>query len=198
MRMKLSALILGVAVFKMCFSTVAAAAEPSKNDRVVKDGMMVSLQMTLSGEDGKMIESSTDKDPVKYVQGQHMIPVGLENELAGMKVGQEKHVKLAEAYGPINPRAFQEIPKNQIPPNELKQIKVGSMVPLTAPNGETIGAPVSAIKERAIVVNLNHPMAGKTLVFDVKVLDIQPFTPPPANQPPLPAPGKPAIPAPPK
>jgi len=186
---KFSAAILGVAVFGMFFSTGATAAEPSKDDKVVKDGMMVSLEYTLIGDDGKVIESNKGKEPVKYIQGEKTgLPTGLEKELVGMKVGQEKHVRLENAYGTINPRAFQEIPKNQIPPNELKQIKVGSMVPLTAPNGETIGAPVSQIKDKSIVVNLNHPMAGKTLIFVVKVLDIQPAPPPQAAQPAEPAP----------
>jgi len=192
MRMKLSALILGLAAFQMYLST-AVAAEPSNNEKVIKDGMMVTLQYTLSGEDGKMIESGTNKDPIKYVQGTNMIPAGLEKELVGMKVGQEKHVKVPNAYGAINPRAYQEIPKSQIPPNELKRIKVGSMIPLTSPNGQWYDFPVSEVKERTIVVNLNHPMAGKTLIFDVKVLDIQPAPPIPAEQP-----AKPQSPAQPK
>jgi FKBP-type peptidyl-prolyl cis-trans isomerase SlyD len=193
--MKFSAMILGIVLFRMCLSSAATAAEPSKDDKVVKDGMIVSLQYTLSGEDGKVIESNKGKEPVKYIQGEKTgMPTGLERELVGMKVGQEKHVRLENAYGTVNPRAFQEIPKNQIPPNEMKQIKVGSMVPLTTPNGDTIGAPVSEIKERSIVVNLNHPMAGKTLVFDVKVLDVQPAPPPPEPT----QPAKPQSPAQPK
>jgi FKBP-type peptidyl-prolyl cis-trans isomerase SlyD len=188
-------MILGIVLFRMCLSSAATAAEPSKDDKVVKDGMIVSLQYTLSGEDGKVIESNKGKEPVKYIQGEKTgMPTGLERELVGMKVGQEKHVRLENAYGTVNPRAFQEIPKNQIPPNEMKQIKVGSMVPLTTPNGDTIGAPVSEIKERSIVVNLNHPMAGKTLVFDVKVLDVQPAPPPPEPT----QPAKPQSPAQPK
>jgi FKBP-type peptidyl-prolyl cis-trans isomerase SlyD len=116
-----------------------------------------------------------------------------------MKVGQEKHVtvKPEDAYGSVDPRRFQEFPKDKIPPEELKQIKVGSLIPLTAQNGQTFQFPVSEVKEKTIVVNLNHPMAGKTLVFDVKVLDIQPAPPPPpqTSQPSPPtAPAKPAAP----
>ena len=204
MRMKFSALILGVALFKMFLATGAAAAEKSNDEKVIKDGMLVSLQYTLSGEDGKTIETNKGKDPLKYVQGQNMMIPGLEKELAGMKVGQEKHVKVKpeDAYGQVDSRRYQEFPKDKIPPDELKQIKVGSMIPLTAPNGQTFTFPVSEIKEKTIVVNLNHPMAGKTLVFDVKVLDIQPSPPPQATQPPQAAqppqpapPGKPTQPA---
>ena len=204
MRIKFSALILAVGVFRMFLATGASAAESSKEEKVVKNGLLVSLQYTLSGEDGKTIESNKGKEPLKYVQGQNMMIPGLEKELAGMKVGQEKHVKVKpeDAYGQVDPRRYQEFPKDKIPPDELKQIKVGSMIPLTAPNGQTFTFPVSEIKEKTIVVNLNHPMAGKTLVFDVKVVDIQPAPPPQATQPPQAAqppqpapPGKPAQPA---
>jgi len=201
--MKFSKLILGILIFKM-FVVSAAAAEKSGDEKVVKNGSLVSLQYTLSGEDGKTIESNKGKEPLKYVQGQNMMIPGLEKELVGMKIGQEKHVKVKpeDAYGPVDPKRYQEFPKDKIPPEQLAQIKVGSMIPLTAPNGQTFSFPVTEIKEKAIVVNLNHPMAGKTLVFDVKVLDIQPAPPPQAaqppqaTQPPQPAqPGKPAQPA---
>jgi FKBP-type peptidyl-prolyl cis-trans isomerase SlyD len=193
MRARFSAAVLGVAVFRMFLSAGATAAEPSKDDKVVKDGMVISLEYTLIGQDGKVMESNRGKEPLKYIQGEKTgMPPGLEKELVGMKVGQEKHVRLENAYGAVNPQAFQEIPKKQIPPSELKQIKVGSMVPLTTPNGQEISAPVSEIKEKTIVVNLNHPMAGKTLVWVVKVLDIQPPPPPQAAEPAEPAPpGKP-------
>ena len=200
MRTKLPALILGAAVLELFLASSAVAAEKSTDTKVVKDNMTVSLQYTLAGEDGKVIESNKGKEPLKYVQGQNMMIPGLEKELAGMKVGQEKHVKVKpeDAYGTIDPRRYQEFPKDKIPPEELKQIKVGSMIPLTAPNGYTFHFPVSEIKENTIVVNLNHPMAGKTLVFDVKVLDIQPFVPPqPAQAAPPGTAAKPSQPAPP-
>jgi len=194
MRVKLSALKLGVCASLALFSTAILAAEKSSDEKVVKDGMVVSLEYTLIGDDGKIIESNKGKEPLQYIQGEQTgMPPGLEKELVGMKVGQEKQVRLENAYGTVNPRAFQEIPKSQIPPSELKQIKVGSMVPLAAPNGETIGVPVSQIKEKSIVVNLNHPMAGKTLLFHVKVLNIEPAPPPDATQP-----AKPQAPAAPK
>jgi FKBP-type peptidyl-prolyl cis-trans isomerase SlyD len=196
---KVSAVVFGVLVFKLFLAASAVAAQENKNDAVIKDGILVSLQYTLSGEDGKMIESNNGKEPLQFVQGQHRLIPGLEKELTGMKVGQEKHVtvKPEDAYGSVDPRRFQEFPKDKIPPEELKQIKVGSLIPLTAQNGQTFQFPVSEVKEKTIVVNLNHPMAGKTLVFDVKVLDIQPAPPPPpqTSQPSPPtAPAKPAAP----
>src|SRR5881397_1337975 len=83
----------------------AATAEKSKDDRVVKDGMMVSLHYTLKGTDGKVMETSKGRDPLKYIHGQKMMIPGLEKELTGMKVGGEKHVtvKPEDGYGKVNP-----------------------------------------------------------------------------------------------
>jgi FKBP-type peptidyl-prolyl cis-trans isomerase 2 len=124
-----------------------------------------------------------------------MIP-GLEKELTGMKVGGEKHVtvKPEDAYGKVNPNAVQEIPKEKIPPNALK---VGAVLAAKSPEGMVVPMTVRQIKEKTVVMDLNHPMAGKTLVFDVKVVDIQPApVPPPSAQPAKPAaPAKPTAPA---
>ncbi len=195
MRLKFSALILEVAVFKMCLSTGAVAAEGSKDEKIIKDGTEVSLQYTLSGEDGKTIESNKGKEPLKYVHGQHTMIPGLEKELTGMKVGQEKHVKVKpeDGYGQVDPRGYQEFPKEKIP-QEMQ--KVGAELMLRGPQGQAFPVRVKEIKEKTVVLDMNHPMAGKTLVFDVKILDIKPFTPPPAGQPGQPAPAaKPAQPA---
>jgi FKBP-type peptidyl-prolyl cis-trans isomerase 2 len=190
--------MLVIAVFSLFFASVVMAAQDTKEEKVIKEGSLVSLQYTLAGEDGKTIESNKGKEPLKYVHGQRQMIPGLEKELAGMKVGQEKHVKVKpeDAYGPVNKAAFQEIPKDKIPPEKLKEMKVGTVVPAQTPDGQTIPVRVHEIKDQTIVFDGNHPMAGKTLVFDVKVLDIQPGQAPQPTQPSQPAqPAKPAQPA---
>jgi FKBP-type peptidyl-prolyl cis-trans isomerase SlyD len=172
----------------------AATTEKAKNDRVVKDGMMVSLDYTLKNPEGKVIETSKGREPLKYIHGQKMMIPGLEKELTGMKVGGEKHVtvKPEDGYGKINPNAVQEFPKEKIPPNALK---VGAVLAARSPEGMVVPMTVKQIKEKTVVMDMNHPMAGKTLVFDVKVIDIQPAPPPPAQPAAPAAPTKPAAPA---
>ena len=202
MRTKLLALIAALAVLGSALPAVLQSSEKAKNE-VVKDGSVVSLQYSLSGEDGKLIESNKGKDPLKYTHGTQQIVPGLEKELAGMKVGGEKRVKVKpeDGYGPINSKAFQELPKEQIPPNGLK---VGAILAAKGPQGQTIPVRIHEIKEKTVVVDLNHPMAGKTLLFDVKILDIQPSVAPTTPQPAKPAappqsqPAKPAQPTQPK
>jgi FKBP-type peptidyl-prolyl cis-trans isomerase SlyD len=181
-------------------ATGAFAAEKGKETNVVKDGSVVSLEYTLSGEDGKPIESNKGKAPIKFTQGSHQIVPGLEKGVAGMKVGEEKRVKVTpeEGYGPVNPKGFQELPKDKIPSEALK---VGTVLVAKGPQGQQIPVRVHEIKEKTVVVDLNHPMAGKTLVFDVKVLDVQPpaatTAPTQPTQPAAPAQSsKPAQPAP--
>jgi FKBP-type peptidyl-prolyl cis-trans isomerase SlyD len=172
----------------------SATAEKTKDDRVVKDGMMVSVEYTLKNPDGKVIETSKGKEPLKYIHGRRMMIPGLEKELTGMKVGGEKHVtiKPEDGYGKIDPKAVQEVPKDKIPADALK---VGAVLAARSPEGMVIPMTVREIKEKTVVMDLNHPMAGKTLVFDVKVVDIQPEPQSPAPPAKAATPAKPAVPA---
>jgi FKBP-type peptidyl-prolyl cis-trans isomerase 2 len=146
--------------------------QTKKEDKAVKDGSVVSLEYTLSDEKGKMIESNKGKTPLTYTHGQGQIIPGLEKELAGMKAGGQKNVRVKpeEAYGPVDPKAFREIPRDNVPPEALK---VGTT--LYAKNSQGQGFPVRVheIKEKTVVLDLNHPLAGKALTFDVKVLDVK-------------------------
>jgi FKBP-type peptidyl-prolyl cis-trans isomerase SlyD len=201
MRVKLWRLLVGAAVCNALVFTGAFAAEKSKDANVIKDGSVVSLEYTLSGEDGKTIESNKGKAPLKYTHGGQQIVPGLEKNLTGMKMGEEKRVKVnpEEGYGPVDPKGFQEFPKDKIPSEGLK---VGAVLTARGPQGQQVPVRVHEIKEKTVVLDLNHPMAGKTLVFDIKVLDVQPAS---ASQPPQPGqpsapqqPAKPAQPAAPK
>ena len=200
MRIQFWRFLVTVAALAMLLSTGAFSAETSKENNVVKDGSVVSLQYTLSSEDGKTIESNKGKTPLKYTHGNRQIVPGLEKELAGMKVGEEKRVTVSpeEGYGPVNPKGFQEFPKDKIPTEGLK---VGAVLMAKGPQGQQVPVRVHEIKEKTVVLDLNHPMAGKILVFDVKVLGIEPAgaqLPKPAAPATQPQPAKPAEPAQPK
>lgn len=195
MRIQLLALAAALAVLGAASPAVVRSAEKAKQENVVKDGAVVSLQYSLSEEDGKLIESNKGKDPLKYTHGSKQIVPGLEKELAGMKIGGEKRVKVKpeDAYGAVNSKAFQEVPKEQIPANGLK---VGATLAAKGPHGQEIPVRIHEIKEKTVVLDLNHPMAGKTLLFDIKILDVQASVPSSSPQPAKPAaPAQPAKPA---
>jgi FKBP-type peptidyl-prolyl cis-trans isomerase SlyD len=186
MRIQLLALAAALAVLGAASPATVRSAEKVKQENVVKDGSVVSLQYSLSEEDGKLIESNKGKDPLKYTHGSKQIVPGLEKELAGMKIGGEKRVKVKpeDAYGAVNSKAFQEVPKEQIPANGLK---IGATLAAKGPHGQEIPVRIHEIKEKTVVLDLNHPMAGKTLLFDIKILDIQPSVAPSSPQPAQPA-----------
>lgn len=170
--MKIATPLSVVAALGLLLLTSTVFSQTTKGDKVIKNGSMVSLEYTLSDDKGKMIESNKGKGPLNYVQGRGQIIPGLEKELMGMAVGGTKKIKVKpeDAYGPVNPKAFQEIPKANLPAEALK---VGATLVARNPQGQSIPVRVHEIKEKTVVMNFNHPMAGKTLSFDVKVLDIK-------------------------
>jgi FKBP-type peptidyl-prolyl cis-trans isomerase SlyD len=180
MRMRLASFLPIIVIFIAGGQVFAASAEKPEDNRVVKDGMLVSLDYTVKTPDGKVLETSKGSRPLQYIHGKKMMIPGLEKELTGMKIGAEKHVtvKPEEGYGKLNPKAVQEIPKEKIPPNALK---IGAVLVGTDKNGSPIPMTVREIKEKTVVMDLNHPLAGKTLVFDVKVVDIEPAPPAPTQ-----------------
>ena len=195
MRLRLAGFSPIILIFIAGGHVFAATAEKPKDDRVVRDGMLVSLDYTVKTTDGKLVETSKGSRPLQYIHGKKMMIPGLEKELAGMKVGAEKHVtvKPEEGYGKLNPNAVQEVPKEKVPANALK---IGAMLVGTDKNGAPMPMTVREIKEKTVVMDLNHPLAGKTLVFDVKVVDIQPAPPTsPASKPAPPSPAAPAKPS---
>lgn len=139
----------------------------------VQGNMTVELEYTLT-VDGKVVDSSVGHEPLKYVQGKSQIIPGLERELAGLHVGDSKEVtvKPADGYGELDPAAFIEIPKAQLPKENTPQ--VGMVIGGTDPSGYPFRARVSEVKDQTVTLDLNHPLAGKILNFKVKILSINP------------------------
>jgi FKBP-type peptidyl-prolyl cis-trans isomerase SlyD len=140
---------------------------------MIKNDSVVSFEYTVSDEEGKVLESNKGEAPVTFTQGQHQIIPGLEKGLLGMQLNEEKTIRVQpeEGYGPVDPKGFREVPKTEVPEQRLK---VGAMLHARGPQGEDFAVRVHEIKDETVVLDLNHPMAGKTLNFDVKVVDIQP------------------------
>ena len=159
-----------IATLLLSTGHVAETAEITETQ--IREGSQVALEYTLSDETGSVIESNKGKEPLSYIHGKSQIIPGLEKQLSGMKVGEEKkiQVKPEDGYGPINPKAFQEMPKDKLPPEALK---VGTMLMAQGPKGEEVPVRVHEIKDTTVIMDFNHPMAGKTLSFDVKVSEIK-------------------------
>ena len=139
---------------------------------VISKGRSVSFDYTLTVDD-QIIDTSKGKQPLKYVHGSGAIIPGLEKQLEGLKVGDEKSVTVApqDGYGLVDPNGFHEVPKANLPPGATP--KVGMILEMRSPQGQSFPAMISEVKPTSVVLNLNHPLAGKVLHFLVKIVDIQ-------------------------
>lgn len=136
------------------------------------NGKQVSLEYTLTLEDKSKVDSNVGKEPLVVVLGEHQIIPGLEKQLVGMKTGENKRIEVTpeEAYGPVDPQKRQEVDKTKIPEEARK---IGAKLTGQTPDGKMVFAQVSEIKDNTIVLDLNHPLAGKKLFFDVKMLKVE-------------------------
>lgn len=138
---------------------------------MIKAGSVVKFEYTLSDDSGTILESNKGEEPITYTHGEHQIIPGLENGLVGMAVNEEKKLRVEpeDAYGPVNPQGFTEIPKSEVPEGNLN---VGNVLHARGPKGENFSVRVHEIKPETVILDLNHPLAGKVLNFAVKVLSV--------------------------
>ena len=132
----------------------------------------MSLEYTLTLEDKSKVDSNVGKDPLVVTLGDHQIIPGLEKQIVGMKVGDNKQIEVSpeEGYGPVDPQRRQEVEKTKVPEDARK---VGAKLTGQAPDGRPVFAQVTEVKENTLVLDLNHPLAGKKLFFDVKMLKVE-------------------------
>jgi FKBP-type peptidyl-prolyl cis-trans isomerase SlyD len=169
-----SAWVLCVILLPVSLGAACAHAESKKGapKMTVAAGKQVSLEYTLKLSEKDVLESNVGKEPLTYTQGQGQIIPGLEKALEGMTVGESRHVTVqpADAYGQVNPEAMREVKKELIPPDAQK---VGAQLQAKGQDGRMRYPRVTEVKQDTVVLDFNHPLAGKTLHFDVKVLDIK-------------------------
>jgi FKBP-type peptidyl-prolyl cis-trans isomerase SlyD len=151
---------------------VGAAEKPAKKTAVVADGKTVKVDYTLT-VDGKVVDSTKGRPPMEFKEGAHQVIPGFEKAVMGMKVGQKKSftVKPAEGYGQVNPKAFQEVSRKQLPSDTTP--KAGMILFAKAKDGQRIPVTIKEVKKDSVVIDFNHPLAGKTLHFNVEVVDVK-------------------------
>ncbi len=155
------------------FSSGAVFAQTAGDkSAMIAEGKTVAIEFTIYLEDGSVFGGNEGGEPLVYEQGEGHIPAGLETALVGLKADERKKVTLApdEAYGPINPEAFVDVETDRIPEDART---VGSVLMVNDPNGNRRYVRVHEIKEDKIVIDLNHPLAGQAVTFDVHVLTVE-------------------------
>lgn len=139
----------------------------------VKQNDTVRVHYTGKLTDGQIFDSSLERDPIEFTMGQGQLIPGFEKGLLDMKVNEKKTVEIPadEAYGQPREELIQEVDKNQLP-EEIKP-EPGMGLVSKAPDGREMNLVVREVKEDTIVVDGNHPLAGKDLVFDLEVVEIK-------------------------
>jgi len=155
-------------------AAVAHAEEPEKKEKksVVEAGSTVAIEYTLTLEDGTKVDSNVGGEALSLEQGSGQIIPGLDKQLIGMKVSETKQVKVTpeEAYGQIDPAAFTEVPISELPEDARTP---GMMLMARDDQGRTRRLLVQKIEGDTATLDFNHPLAGKTLIFDVKILEVE-------------------------
>ncbi len=134
----------------------------------IKDGTKVTIEYTLTLPDGTEVDSNVGKEPLPFTQGQGQLIAGLERQINGMKAGDTAviFVSAAEAYGEYDPAKTVTVDKKNMPPD----VKVNSQ--LAGPGGQPVK--VTEVTDTSVTVDVNHPLAGKDLTFDIRILTVEP------------------------
>lgn len=149
-----------------------AAKGSEEGAATVGEGRTVSIEYTLTLEDGTEAQSNVGGEPLTFEPGKEQILPALEKELEGMEVNDTVTVTLPpeKGYGERDPEALQSVKASQIPEEAQKE---GAVLVMQTAQGQQRPVRVHAVKADEVVLDLNHPLAGKTLTFDVKVVDIE-------------------------
>ncbi len=138
----------------------------------IKQGDTVRIHYTGTLLDGKVFDSSEGRDPLEFAVGSGQIISGLDTALPGMTVGEKKRVEVpcTEAYGPINPGARQQIPREGIPDDI--PLEPGTQLQMQTPDGQALPVTVVEVDEATVTLDANHPLAGQDLIFDIEIVSI--------------------------
>ena len=139
----------------------------------VKQNDTVKLHYTGKLKDGEVFDSSQDREPIEFKVGEGKIIPGLENGVIDMQVNEKKTIEIAkdDAYGDTNDELFQQVKKEQLPEDIKPEVGMG----LVSKNedGSERQLRVAEVNDDHIVVDANHPLAGKDLIFDVELVEIK-------------------------
>jgi peptidylprolyl isomerase len=138
----------------------------------VKKGDKVKVHYTGKLDDGTVFDSSEGRNPLSFTIGNNEVIPGFENGIEGMKVKDKKTIKINsdDAYGPVIKELVLEVPRSKLPPQPEPQ--VGMQLVMRDPSGRQIPARIVKVEKDKVTLDLNHPLAGKNLNFDLEIVGI--------------------------
>ncbi|MFX1520509.1 MAG: peptidylprolyl isomerase [Promethearchaeota archaeon] len=138
----------------------------------IKKGDKVKVEYTGTFDDGTIFDSSEGREPLEFEVGSGQVISGFDNAVIGMETGEEKDVKLepSEAYGETDPDLLKKISRERLPQGE--EPKPGMILELRMPDGISVPAKITEVTDKDVTIDLNHPLASKTLNFKIKIVEI--------------------------
>lgn len=138
----------------------------------VKDGDVVRVNYTGKLTNGEQFDSSIGKEPLEFTVGAGQMIKGFDAAMPGMKIGEKKTINILpdDAYGQKDEEAIIAFPKADIPKDIL--LEIGTQLQLRNEHGHPIPVSIVEIKEDFVMLDANHSLAGKELVFDIELVEI--------------------------
>lgn len=138
----------------------------------VKKGDTIKVHYHGKLKDGTTFDSSSGRDPLEFEVGKGSVISGFDTGVIGMEIGEKRTIEIPveDAYGPKDPEMLVEFPSDQFP-QDLKP-EVGMQLNMTNGAGHVIPVMVTEIKASSVMLDANHPLAGKDLVFDIELVSI--------------------------
>ncbi len=143
----------------------------------IEKNHVVSIEYDLTEKGGsEILDSNKGHQPLDFITGKNQIIPGLEKQLTQMSAGEERSIDVAaaDAYGEVNPEAVETLPREQFAGLDLQE---GMQLYGQGEGGETVMVTVKSFDENSVTIDYNHPLAGKDLTFNVKVLNVREATP---------------------
>ncbi|MDO8510798.1 MAG: peptidylprolyl isomerase [Nanoarchaeota archaeon] len=141
--------------------------------KIVAKGDKIKVDYTGTFDDGTVFDASEKHgQPLEFEAGSGQVIKGFDDAVLGMNEGQEKKITItpAEAYGEVKAELNKKVPRKQLPQDQ--EPKVGMVLAVGLPNGQQFPARIVAVTADDVTIDLNHPLAGKTLHFRIKVAEI--------------------------
>ena len=143
----------------------------------IQNNHVVSMHYTLTLESGETVDSSVEHEPLQFLTGQQQIIPGLEREILNLQPGDKKSVTVApeDGYGLVNEDLTQTVGREQIPADV--ELKEGLALTGQNADGQQFQVIVKSFNDAEVELDMNHPLAGETLHFDIEIIDVRPATP---------------------
>lgn len=140
-------------------------SKAKKNDKV-------KVHYTGKLTSGEQFDSSEGREPLEFTLGAGQMIPGFDEAVEGMELNEKKTITLSpdQAYGPVHDQLINEVDRNQLPPD--MQPEVGQTLMASSPDGRQTRVQVTEVKDKSITIDANHPLAGKELVFDIELVEI--------------------------